>query len=204
MISSCKAAVKSHIEYYAQDIKDAKILDIGCGDGEYTSLFCINKNEVTGLDIKNRIKSEYKRFNFIKGNAEDLPFSSNSFDLIISFDVLEHIKNDRRVIKEMYRVLRKGRKIFLETPNRERLSYWLLVLANKKRNYPLKLGEDCVHLREYTKQELEQKFREGGFKRIKILPFWVGLRSRLFDVGIVEPPHASERFCQCYFLEAEK
>lgn len=204
MILSCKTAVKSYIEKYAQNTKDAKILDIGCGDGEYTSLFCRNKNEVIGLDLKNTVKPEYKRFKFVKGKAEDLPFPSETFDLIISFDVLEHIYDDKNAIREMHRVLRKNRRVFLETPNRERLSYWLLALVGKKRNYPLKLGKDCIHLREYTRRELENRFKERGFKKIKILPFWVGLRSKLFDAGIVKAPLFLEKFCQCWFLEVVK
>lgn len=171
MILSCQSAVKNFIERYGQNIKRARILDIGCGNGEYTSLFCKNWNKVIGLDIKNYIKPEYRKFEFIKGNAEELPFPNESFDLVVSFDVIEHIENDRKAIQEMYRVLRKRGKIFLETPNRERLSYWLLVLVGRKRTYPLKLGENCIHLQEYKKQELEWKFKE--FKNVKILPFWL-------------------------------
>jgi len=204
MILSCKTAVKSYIGKYAQNVKDAKILDVGCGDGEYSSLFCRNKNEVIGLDLKNMVKPEYKGFKFVKGNAEDLSFPSETFDLIISFDVLEHITNDRQAIEKMHRVLRKGGKVFLETPNKERLSYWLLALVGKKRNYPLKLGDDCIHLREYTRQELREKFKKGGFKEIKILPFWVGLRGGWFDLGITKPLCFLEKFCQCWFVEAKK
>jgi len=177
---------------------------VGCGDGEYTSLFCYNDNEVFGLDIKKRIKPKYKKFQFVRGNAESLPFLDESFDLIISFDVLEHIGDDKKAIKEMYRVLKRGGRVFLETPNRERLSYWFLALIGKKRNYPLNLGEDCVHLREYTRRELGEKFRKMNFKRIEIIPFWLGLRSGWFDKGIVSPPKFLDKFCQCYFLKAEK
>jgi len=201
--SSCKFAVKSYIAKYASSVKGAKILDIGCGDGEYTTLFCKNKNEVVGLDLKNIVKREYKKFKFVKGDAENLPFPDESFDLVISFDVLEHIQDDLKAIKEMHRVLRKNGRCFLETPNRERLSYRLLALAGKRRSYPLKLGEDCIHLREYVRQELEERFwRE--FKRIKILPFWLGFRGGWFDLGILSPPKFLESLCQCWFVEAEK
>lgn len=93
MISSCKAAVKNCIEKYAQGIKNANISDIGCGSGEYTSLFCRKGNKAVGLDLKNYVKPKYERFKFVEGNAENLPFTSGAFDLIIFFDVLEHIKD---------------------------------------------------------------------------------------------------------------
>ena len=204
MISPCKIAVKNYIKKYTQSIKNANILDIGCGDGEYTSLFCQNGNKLVGLDYKNYVKPKYKKFKFVKGNAENLPFSSGTFDLIISFDVLEHIKDDQKAVKEMHRVLRKKGKIFLETPNKERLSYYLLYLLGRKRIYPLKLGEDCTHLREYTKEKLKEKFEEGGFKKLRVLPFWLGLRHKWFDKGIIEPPKFLERFCQCWFVSTMK
>jgi len=201
---SCQRAVRAYIKEYALKIKKSKILDIGCGDGEYTSFFCSNDNEVFGLDIKNRVRQEFRKFQFVKGNAESLPFPDESFDLIISFDVLEHIHDDLKAIKEMHRVLKEGGNLFLETPNRERLSYWLLLIIGKKRNYPLKLGEDCIHLREYTKPELKKKFKEANFRKIEIIPFWLGLRGGWFDKGIVKPPNFLERLCQCYFLKAKK
>jgi len=204
LFPSCQSAVKAYIREYASKIKKSKILDVGCGDGEYTSLFCCNNNKVFGLDIKERVIPEFKKFQFVKGNAENLPFPDESFDLIISFDVLEHISDDQKAIKEMYRVLKRRGKVFLETPNRERLSWWLLFLIGKKRIYPLKLGENCIHLREYTRVEIEEKFKEANFKRVKIIPFWLGLRGGWFDKGIVVLPKFLEKICQCYFLKAEK
>ena len=91
------------------------------------------------------------------------PVADIFFDLIVPFDVLEHISDDSKAIKEMFRVLRKNGRLFLETPNRERLSYWILILIGRKRKYPLTLAEDCVHLREYTKCELEEKFKKIVF-----------------------------------------
>jgi len=204
MVDSCQNAIQNYIKAYARHTKNAKILDIGCGDGKYTSLFCHNNNEVVGLDIKNRVKPEQKKFKFIKGNAENLPFADNFFDLIISFDVLEHISDDSKAIKEMFRVLRKNGRLFLETLNRERLSYWTLMLMGRKRKYPLVLAEDCVHLREYTKCELEKKFKKNGFGKIEISPFWLGLRSSLFDKGVIKPPKFLEKFSQLWIVKAEK
>ncbi len=168
MISSCKDAVKGQIEKIAMGVKNAKILDIGCGDGEYTSLFCKNGNEVIGLDLKNYVKPEYKKFEFVKGNAKDLPFPNESFDLVISFDVIEHVEDDEAFLAEAYRVVKKRGRILLETPNRERLSHKLIKLVGKPAQYPLVLGDDCIHIREYTKEELEDRFQKAGFKDIYI------------------------------------
>lgn len=74
----------------------------------------------------------------------------------------------------------------------------------QKKSYPLKLSKKCVHLREYTKKELKQKFRKGGFKKIKVLPFWIGVRSQWFGLGHHLPPWFLERLCRCWFVEAVK
>jgi len=62
------------------------------------------------------------------------------FDYVVSFDVTEHIENDATFLIEAYRVLKKGGRIFLETPNRERLSHKLMKLIRKPTQYPLTLG----------------------------------------------------------------
>ncbi|MEW6171421.1 MAG: methyltransferase domain-containing protein [Candidatus Omnitrophota bacterium] len=203
MIVSCRSGIINYIKNYARNIKNSKILDVGCGDGEYTSFFC-GKNKVFGLDLQNKIQNKFQPFiEFVTGNAERLPFPNCSFDKVISFDVLEHIQNDIKAVEEIFRVLRKGGYCFLSTPNRNRFSNQLLTLIGRKRNYPLKLSDNCIHIREYTKQDLEQKFIKAKFKEIKITPFWFGLRSKYFDLG-VENSIFLKNYCQYWFVKCKK
>ena len=64
-------------------------------------------------------------------------FESESFDYVISFQVIEHIKRDRDFVKEVSRVLRKGGKFIVSTPNA-----------------PMSLTRNPWHIREYTEHEL--------------------------------------------------
>jgi len=76
--------------------KDAKILDVGCGDG--SMIMCLKEhgyNRVSGCDVDGM--SDY-------GDAENLPYRNNSFDVIIMCHVLEHVDNPVRALSEAKRV----------------------------------------------------------------------------------------------------
>jgi len=62
-------------------------------------LFFGKRNKVTGVDLLNVVKEKYHNFNFQIADATNLPFQSNTFDLVISFDVIEHIENDKRSLQ---------------------------------------------------------------------------------------------------------
>jgi SAM-dependent methyltransferase len=64
-------------------------------------------------------------------------FADESFDYVISFQVIEHIKRDKDFVKEVSRVLRKGGKFIVSTPNA-----------------PMSLTRNPWHIREYTEQQL--------------------------------------------------
>ncbi len=102
----------------AESVK--RILDLGCGDG--TRLGNLKtRAEKIGVDINDfAIKKASKNFpdvEFVKVNIEKLPFKSNSFDLVYSMFVIEHVVSPEKVIKEAVRVLKKGDSFILCAPN---------------------------------------------------------------------------------------
>jgi ubiquinone/menaquinone biosynthesis C-methylase UbiE len=101
--------------------KDArKILDLGCGDGTRLSLFAKDKESV-GIDGSSKAISlalkKYQGIRFIKGNIEQLPFESESFDLVYSAYVLEHLERPEKALDEALRVTAPGGRICLIAPN---------------------------------------------------------------------------------------
>lgn len=98
--------------------KKGKILDLGCGDGAYTREI-VNNNLIVGSDFDFDIlpKEKYGNSFFINANAEVLPFKDKSFDSVICVDVIEHVKNDLKVFKEISRVLKKDGYLVMSTPN---------------------------------------------------------------------------------------
>lgn len=95
-----------------------KVLDIGCGDGDYAyHLQKIGFDVLAGDMDANRFKYKDK-VKFEKCNVtEKLPFGDNSFDFIVLAEVIEHLKNPYAVIKELNRILKQGGKLILSTPN---------------------------------------------------------------------------------------
>ncbi len=92
------------------------LLEIGCGSGFITK-YIANKygGEVTGIDIDPRQielakeGSAYRgNISYLEGDATNLPFKDNKFDIVISVGVLHHIENWLDALKEMKRVLKLG------------------------------------------------------------------------------------------------
>lgn len=111
--------------------RDAKVLDVGCGDGQKTSLFKekISCNEIIGADaVPERLKAAKKRGVKVKllNLEKKWPFPKNHFDVIISNQVIEHIVDLDLFISEIYRVLKPSGYVVISTEN---LSSWHNILA---------------------------------------------------------------------------
>jgi len=205
-IVSFNKEIVQYIKRKSLENIDRKILDVGCGKGDYTYFFG-RRNKVIGVDLQNVVKEKYRNFNFQIADATSLPFQDNTFDVVISFDVIEHIENDKKMVAEAYRVLKSGGKIFFGTPNKTRLSHFLLRLIGKPVKYPLNLGESdklgkIIHIREYTAEELRKVMKKSGFRDIKVIPFWFGLT--FLKYGLIDPPKFLQKYCHYLFVEAAK
>jgi ubiquinone/menaquinone biosynthesis C-methylase UbiE len=102
-----------------------KVLDAACGVG-YGSHFIAESGaeSVTGLDIDDEaLAYAQKHFQtqgvrFLKGDCTALPFEDSSFDVIVSFETLEHIRAADKVVGEFARCLKPGGHLVASTPNR--------------------------------------------------------------------------------------
>jgi ubiquinone/menaquinone biosynthesis C-methylase UbiE len=98
-----------------------KMLDVGCGDGEFCGYAQSKGLDVFGMDFsETAIKKAQKKFsdvNFSVGDAENLNFESNSFDYVTCNGSLEHVPHMRKALKEMNRVGNKNCKYFILVPN---------------------------------------------------------------------------------------
>jgi len=194
--------IKSKSSYFV----NKKILDLGCGTGHVTSIFG-KKNKVIGIDVQNVVDEKVKNFTFQIADATNLSFKDNVFDLVISFDVIEHVENDNKMLHETYRVLKKNGRILFGTPNKKRLLNAILKLIGRERKYPLLINDDdklgkIIHVREYTDNEIVSLFEGSGFKKIKVTPFWFGTPFLFY--GISHLNFLTKKYCQYYFIEAVK
>ncbi len=130
--------VEALLKDYYGDLSDApppfdvkkgdKILDLGCGWGRVLKPVLDRGAKAVGLDIsekmlhaaKRHLKAKGHKAVLILGDATRLPFADNSFDMIYSLLVLQHLskKNGMEVLKEIRRVLKPGGRANIRVPGR--------------------------------------------------------------------------------------
>ena len=92
----------------------------GCGVGMYLHNMREYFDDVIGLDIEFPRLQQAKKLEdkVLAGAGERLPFPENTFDLVLSHEVIEHVQDDRAAIREIFRILRPGGRLVLFCPNR--------------------------------------------------------------------------------------
>lgn len=162
------------------DVKDGdRIIDIGCGDGYFLYLLSnLRLNlKLTGIDNDNlvlgnaRKNLKAKRIKLILGDVTDMPFKTRSFNKAIITEVLEHIDDDKKVLKEVYQILEPNGILLLTVP-----SYnfpflwdpvnWILhnIFGTHISGTNFFAGIWARHLRLYKRKDLEKKILDAGFK----------------------------------------
>lgn len=97
-----------------------RVLENGCGIGLYVQRLAAHGGQVVGLeyDLERARQARQLSASITNAAGEALPFENDSFDLILSHEVLEHVQDDRQAIQEMVRVLRPGGRAVIFVPNR--------------------------------------------------------------------------------------
>lgn len=92
----------------------------GCGIGTYLGRLAREARQAVGLDIEFERTQDARQqaSQVVCGAGEHLPFPSDSFDLLLSHEVLEHVQDDHKAVREMVRTLHPGGRLVLFVPNR--------------------------------------------------------------------------------------
>lgn len=130
-------------------IQGKSVLDYGCGSGYGAAKLAERAFSVCAVDVSEEAIS-YARKHYGKPNLSferiqpelDLPYSSNQFDVVTSFQVIEHVSDDNHYIREAYRVLKPGGVFLIITPDRTH------------RLLPLQAPWNRWHIREYSPKSL--------------------------------------------------
>lgn len=100
------------------------VLDIGCGSGHGSNTLARKFHTVYGVDISPEAIS-YAQTNwqlpniiFQTGDSLNIPFPDNSFDVVVAFEVFEHLTDWRKFLSEIKRVLKADGLVYLSTPNK--------------------------------------------------------------------------------------
>lgn len=118
------------------------VLEIGCGEGRGIGLLSQHATTFTAVDklgdVLHELQNKFPSVRFISMNLPPLTgLQDNTYDVVISFQVIEHIRDDHAYLKEIHRVLKPGGKAIITTPNRK-----------------MSLSRNPWHEREYLPDEL--------------------------------------------------
>lgn len=120
--------VKACLEFAkSQNLKGKTVVDIGCSFGWLEKELLSQKpKNIVGIDVSGKAlgfaKKNVPQANFFQQEKDTLPLKDNFADIVILFDVIEHVKNEQHTLKEINRILKKGGKLLLTTPNFQILS----------------------------------------------------------------------------------
>lgn len=127
----------------AKNYVNGDVLEVGCGEGRGVSLLMQQAKTFTAVDklkeVIESLQSKYPSGKFLSMNIPPLrELQNNTYDSIVSFQVIEHIQDDALFLKEIHRVLKPGGVALLTTPNRK-----------------MSLTRNPWHIREYLPNELK-------------------------------------------------
>ena len=152
--------------YYAAAnlVKNKRVLDIACGEGYGSEILADFAAEVSGVDIDeesiklaiDKYTLKNKNLHFTCGTASEIPFSNEVFDVVISFETIEHLDENAQelFLKEIKRVLIPGGILIMSTPDKT-------IYTDRYKS------ENKFHLHEFYKVEyidfIKKYFKNASF-----------------------------------------
>ncbi|MGB3894429.1 class I SAM-dependent methyltransferase [Mycolicibacter sinensis] len=149
------------------------VLEAGCGEGYGADLIARAARRVIGLDYDDaavaHVRARYPRVEAIQGNLAALPLPDVAVDVVVNFQVIEHLWDQAQFIAECARVLRPGGLLMISTPNR--------ITFSPGRDTPI----NPFHTRELNAAELTELLVDGGFVMEAMLGVFHGPALREMD-----------------------
>lgn len=181
------------------DKKYNKILDLGCGNGRNSLFFAQHGFEVFASDISNKsigiLKNKVYRkkitnINIYNFSFEDILFENDFFDAVVCTSVLDHaqLKDIKKGIGEIYRVLKPKGCLIFDMPSKEDLSYGLVKAIEENTFVGSREGEEGIphHYTDIEElKELLEMFYEVSISKNEYvidMPNGKEYRSKVFDI----------------------
>lgn len=144
------------------------VLEAGCGEGYGADLIAGIARQVVAVDYDAsavaHVRHRYPRVRVLQANLTELPLPDASVDVVVNFQVIEHLWDQGRFIRECARVLRRGGLLLVSTPNR--------ITFSPGRDTPV----NPFHTRELNADELTELLVEGGFSGVSMSGLFHGPR----------------------------
>lgn len=159
-----KEPMISAFNYYIDLVNDlglynGKLLDIGAATGFFIAIAKKRGFDVTGIELSDFAarKGRENGLNVITGDLLDINFEPGSFDIVTMFDVLEHVPDPKKLIKEVSRILKPNGLIIINTPDAE--SLWAKILGKR-----WQLIMPPEHINYFSPQNLSNYLKNNGYE----------------------------------------
>lgn len=139
------------------DVRGKRILEVGCGKGRISRILNARGADIYGIDISEKLLTHARSiapYHFFKAEAYSIPFKSNTFDALVLLEVIEHIPQLERAIKEMARVLTPEGRLVIVDRNKFSLNNRRFLVPNLiiKRYHELK--NEWMYPRDFPYREI--------------------------------------------------
>jgi SAM-dependent methyltransferase len=135
---------------------DRVVLEAGSGEGYGADLIAGVARHVIGLDYDDsavaHVRARYPRVDMRQGNLAELPLEDDAVDVVVNFQVIEHLWDQGQFVDECARVLRPSGVLLMSTPNR--------ITFSPGRDTPI----NPFHTRELNAAELTELLTGSGFR----------------------------------------
>ena len=155
--------ITSLCDKHLKGFRPENLLDVGCATGERTKRIAkhlhVNLNQTYGLDSdEKRVVECRKTFQaeLVDLEVDAIPYESDTFDLVICNQVLEHLKNATKVVDEIIRVTNKNGYIILGIPNLAHLINRIYLLLGIQ---PMCIAIGSSHIRGFTHKGFMQMLK---------------------------------------------
>lgn len=153
------------------------VLEIGCGAGRMVKnlKFHCPEIEIHGCDISYQaIHTAFREMpvgNFTVANVQKLPYADESFDIVVGFDIMEHVTDVQRTIGEVYRVLKKGGRFHLHAPceGNPFTIYWILGKMGIARSLKRK---HAGHIQQLRSRDIVTSLKNQGYNVTDVSYSW--------------------------------
>ncbi|CCC45386.1 Conserved protein of unknown function [Mycobacterium canettii CIPT 140060008] len=149
------------------------VLEAGCGEGYGADLIAGVARQVIAVDYDEtavaHVRSRYPRVEVMQANLAELPLPDASVDVVVNFQVIEHLWDQAQFVRECARVLRGSGLLMVSTPNR--------ITFSPGRDTPI----NPFHTRELNADELTSLLIDAGFVDVAMCGLFHGPRLRDMD-----------------------